>query len=94
MLRTKNSQKLLTIFLIVLSGCANKIVTVPIQQLDMVNGLVDYRELYFDDKKKTMTSKLIKTEPIGANQHKLIGITPEIFNQGFVEWQKLECKKK
>lgn len=82
------------IFLTVLNGCANKTVVVPIQIIDMVNGQVNHRELTFDDKKKTMSSKLISTEPLGMNQHKLIGITPELFNQGFIEWQKLECKKK
>ena len=82
------------ISLIVLSGCASKTITVPVQILDMQNGMVNHRELTFDDKKKSMTSKLISTEPIGMNQHKLIGITPELFNQGFIEWQKIECKKK
>lgn len=94
MSHTKRSLALKTIFLIALSGCANKIVTVPVQNLDMVNGQVNYRELYFDDKKKTMTSKLISTEAISIKQHKLICITPETFNQAYPEWQKIECKKK
>lgn len=78
------------IFLIVLSGCKSKEI-VNVQTLNIKDNLVNHRELTFDNKKKTMSSKFLFTEPIGNNQQGLICITPADFNTGYVRWQSAKC---
>ena len=88
----KNLSMLAIISLIVLSSCGGKTVKTQGHVIDMQNGLVDYREFTFDDKKKTMTSRVLSTEPFSEKQHGSICVTPEVFNKGFAEWQKIKCK--
>lgn len=85
------SLSLKIIFLIALSGCNEKVVA-PIQTIDMTNGLVNHREVTFDNKKCSMTSKITSTEALGQNQNGLICVTPEEFSKGFVRW-KNDCQK-
>lgn len=88
----KNLLMLGTIFLIVLSSCGGKIVKEQGHVIDMQNGLVDYREFTFDDKKKTMSSRVLSTEPLSEKQHGSICVTPQVFNKAYAEWQKIKCK--
>lgn len=85
------SLSLKIIFLIALSGC-NERITAPIQTIDMTNGLVNRRELTFDNNKCTLSSKITSTEALGQNQNGLICVTPEEFSKGFVRW-KNDCQK-
>jgi len=78
------------IFLIGLSGCKQKEI-INVQTLNIRDNLVNHRELTFDNKNKTMSSKFLFTEPIGNNQQGLICITPADFNNGYVRWQSSKC---
>jgi hypothetical protein len=88
------SLKQKTIFLIALSsilGCKSKEV-VQVQTLNIKDNLVNHREVIFDNKKCSMSSKFVLTENLGSNQQGLICLTPSEFNKGFVRW-KTECQK-
>lgn len=88
----KNLLPLGMIFIIALSSCAGKKVTVQGASIDAVNELIDYREFTFDDKKKSVSSKVISTEPPSMKLNGWTCVSPKVWNEAMAEWKKVQCK--